>query len=312
MRYERVTKFVEDHPWALVPSTLEAMLEVLALRTEGLMLSDEEIQARVGSREPPAARRTGVVAVLPLHGLIAHRMNLMTEVSGGMSTELVGKAITLAVNDPDASAIALDVDSPGGSVFGVPELADTIFQARGPKPIVAVANATAGSAAYWIASQADELIVTPSGQVGSIGVIGVHRDLSKQAAMLGVQHTFITAGKHKGDGNEFEPLDDDTRAHMQRRVDQYYDLFVQAVARGRGVSAKAVREGFGEGRIVSAGDALRGGMVDAVATLDQVVDLLGSGRKRVAPALAAGIPQLGMTAADEIADLRLRLAERGA
>jgi len=310
-RYERVAKFVEDYPWAMIPSVLEALLEVIQIRLEGGVFTDEEIRARVGDPPPrPAAQTAGSVLILPVFGVLAHRMNLFTAMSGGMSTEQLRGAVLQAVDNPDVSAIVLDVDSPGGSVFGVEELADTIFKARGPKPIVAVANATAASAAYWLASQADELIVTPSGQVGSIGVIGVHRDISKQAAMLGVKYSFITAGRFKADGNEFEPLDDETRANMQRRVDQYYTTFVRAVARGREVKEQAVRDGFGEGRIVSAQDALRAGMVDALGTLDQVVGRLAGGQKRVTASLRAEAPPLELTAAEEIGALRRQLAER--
>jgi len=310
-RYDRVAKFVEDYPWAMIPSALEAMLEVIQIRLEGGIFTDEEIRVRVGEAPPrPAAQAAGSVLILPVFGVLAHRMNLFTAMSGGMSTEQLRGAVLKAVENPDVSAIVLDVDSPGGSVFGVEELADTIFKARGPKPIVAMANATAASAAYWIASQADELIVTPSGQVGSIGVIGVHRDVSKMAATMGVKYTFITAGRFKNEGSEFEPLDDEARANMQRRVDQYYDTFVRAVARGRDVKEPAVRDGFGEGRIVSAWDALRGNMVDALGTLDQVVGLLAGGRKRVAASLAAEAPPAIPTATEEIGEFRRLLAER--
>jgi len=311
-RYERVAKFVEDYPWAMIPSALEALLEVIQIRLEGGVFFEEEIRARVGDPPPrPTAKTAGAILILPVFGVMAHRMNLFTAMSGGMSTEQLRSAVLQAVDNPDVGSIVLDVDSPGGSVFGVEELADTIFKARGPKPIVAVANATAASAAYWVASQADELIMTPSGQVGSIGVIGVHRDISKQAAMLGVKYSFITAGRFKAEGNEFEPLDDETRANMQRRVDQYYDTFVRAVARGRDVGQQTVRDGFGEGRIVSGRDALRVGMVDAMGTLDQEVDQLAGGQKRVAPALAAEMPPPELTATEEIAALRRELADRG-
>jgi signal peptide peptidase SppA len=322
MRYERVTKFVSEHPWSILPDRLEAILEVLRLRIEGRVFTDEEIQARIGAGPPAVPRKLiGAVAVLPVFGILAHRMNLMTQVSGGTSTEQIAGAFRQSLNDPGVTAIVLDVDSPGGSVFGIQELAAEIFEARGAKPIVAVANATAASAAYWIASQADEVVVTPSGMVGSIGVIAVHMDRSKQAEMLGVKPTFVTAGKFKGEGNELEPLDDATRASMQRKVDQYYDAFVRAVARGRGVTPAAVRDGFGEGRLVTARDGRTQGMVDSLGTLDLVVDRLASGRKRIgpiaeAPALVetppATPPAVAPTPDDDPAEMRRQLAARGA
>jgi signal peptide peptidase SppA len=296
-RLARVSKFITQHPWAITAEALDALLEVLAIRVEGGALTDEEIQARLKGAPPqPAARTDGMVAVLPVFGILAQRMNMMTQVSGGTSTEALGAAFAAAVADPQISAILLDVDSPGGSVFGIQEFADRIFQARGSKPIVAVANATAASAAYWLASQADSLYVTPSGQVGSIGVLAVHQDRSKQSEMLGVRHTVISAGKYKAAGSDLEPLDEATQVDMQKRVDQYYGSFVRAVARGRGVKAEAVRGGFGEGRMVSAGDAVGLGMADGQGTLETVLSGLLTGDIRAAlpaeaPVMAAAVAE---------------------
>jgi signal peptide peptidase SppA len=299
-RYQRVTKFVTQHPWAIIPDRLDALLEVLALRAEGRVLTDQEIQARLSAAPAPPGRRTvQAVAVVPVFGILAHRMNLMTQMSGGTSTEELAGAVEGLVADPDIQAILLDVDSPGGSVFGVQELADRIYKARGTKPIVAIANATAASAAYWVASQADQVLVTPSGQIGSIGVVAVHQDRSKQAELLGVRHTFVTAGKFKAAGNDMEPLDEATRADMQRRVDQYYGAFVQAVARGRGVPVAEVRDGFGEGRVVSAGDAVRLGMADGVGSLDHVLGRLVAGKPALGPRAAADGQTTDMMPPDE-------------
>lgn len=318
--YARVEKFLQEHPWAILETTLSSILEVLQLRAEGRMFTDDEIQARIGAAAPaPARRQVGVVAVLPVFGVIAHRMNLMTAMSGGMSTEQLAGAVRQAVNDPGVSAIILDVDSPGGSVFGVQELGDVIFEARGSKPIVAVANARAASAAYWIASQADELLVTPSGEVGAIGAFAVHVDRSKQAEMLGLKHTLISAGKFKADTSDLAPLDDAARADMQRRVDLYYSAFVKAVARGRGVTPADVRDGFGEGRMVAASDAARMGMVDGIRTMDDVIDQLAGGAKSVTGGARAALPEAPEPTDAEavsrtmvIDDFRRQLAERGA
>ena len=144
----------------------------------------------------------------------------------------------------------MDVDSPGGSVFGLKELSQKIFDARGTKPIYAVANSMAGSAAYYIASAADQMIVTPSGEVGSIGTIAIHEDMSVALENEGVKITVIKAGRFKGEGNNFEPLSEEAISNAKREVDAYYGQFVDAVARNRGVSPKAVRNGFGEGRMV--------------------------------------------------------------
>jgi signal peptide peptidase SppA len=200
----------------------------------------------------------------------------------------------------------------------VEELAAIIRSARGRKPVVAVANTLMASAAYWIGSQADEIIASPSAQVGSIGVICVHRDVSAAEAKLGIKTTLVTAGKYKGDGSEHEPLSDTAKASMQRMVDTYYAAFVQDISRGRAVTTAEVREGYGEGDVLSAKDAFKAGMIDGIGTLEQAIVRLASGSKRVSmkaeeeppavTAAAAEPPSLPRAELEEIADFRRRLA----
>lgn len=316
-RYARVIKFVAEHPWAILPARLDSIVEVLELRAAGSMFTDEEIQARIGAAAPRAAQPGGPVAVLPLHGIMAPRMNVMTQISGGTSAEMFGRTFRAAIADPDIAAVVLDVDSPGGSVFGVEELAAVIRSGRGRKPIIAVANTLMASAAYWVSSQADEIVASPSAQVGSIGAVGIHQDMSGAEEKLGVKTTLITAGKYKGDGNEHEPLSDSARATMQQLVDTYYAAFVRDVGRGRGVTADQVREGYGEGRILSAPDALREGLIDGIATLDQAIGRLAGGGKRVSTKAEAEPTPIAATeeppaitdvGQEEIAEFRRRLA----
>jgi ClpP class serine protease len=137
--------------------------------------------------------------------------------------------------------------------------------------VIAFANPMAASAAYWIGSQADELVVTPSGEVGSIGVLALHEDWSRAYDAAGVTPTFISAGKYKTDGNELEPLGEDAKAAIQARVDDYYSTFVKAVSRGRGIGAGEVRSGFGQGRLVGAAEAVKLGMADREGTLEDAI-----------------------------------------
>jgi signal peptide peptidase SppA len=170
-----------------------------------------------------------------------------------------------------------DVDSPGGTVTGVPELAAEIFAARGKKPIVAVANGMAASAAIWLATAADQVVCIPSGEVGSIGVYCAHQDVSAAMEKAGVSITFIKAGKFKTEGNPYEPANAEYFAYQQKGVDDTYQDFLAAVAKGRGVSVEKVEADFGQGRMLSAKDALAAGLIDRIATLDEVVsELLGA------------------------------------
>jgi HK97 family phage major capsid protein len=277
-RYELILAEVVNEPWAILPEKLQTITELLALRAHGDRLSEDEIRARVGGRESARSpKQSGAVAVIPVYGVINHRMNMMSDISGGTSAEKLTAQFREALNDASISAIVLDVDSPGGGVSGIQELADEIYQARGQKKIVAQVSPLAGSAAYWLASAASEIAIMPSGAAGSIGVYTAHKDLSKALEQNGVKVTLVSAGKFKTEGNEFESLSDDAKAALQKRVDDYYSAFVAGVARGRGVTQANVRSGFGEGRVVSAQDALALGMVDRIATLDQTISsLLGA------------------------------------
>lgn len=286
--YGRVLALVREQPWAIRPEKLAAITDLLRFRAEGGRLTDEQIAARIGAAaERPAQRTSGAVAVIPVFGTIVQRADLFTEMSGGTSTERLSAAVSQAVADPSVGSIVLAIDSPGGGVYGVPELADQIMQARKQKTVVAVADSMAASAAYWIASAAGELVVTPSGEVGSIGVFAAHQDVSRLYESEGVTVSLISAGKYKTEGNPFEPLSEEARAAMQSRVDDYYAMFTKAVAKGRGVSIDTVRSGFGEGRMVGAQQAVKLGMADSIETLDAVISRLSGRSSRAAGQRAA-------------------------
>lgn len=296
-RYEHVLRAVSETPWAIRLPMLGVIVDLLAYRVAGGRLSAEEIEARVGAARRPSPSPQGV-AVLPLHGVIMPKASMMTEMSGGTSVERFRAEFRQAMAAPDVSGIVIDVDSPGGMVDGVPEMAAEIRQARGTKPIVAIANTEAASAAYWLASQADQLVVTKSGRVGSIGVYTSHEDESVKSEQQGVKTTLISAGRFKTEGNPFEPLTDEARASLQGMVDDYYGMFVGDVSKGRRVAIDTVRSGFGEGRVVQARPALADGMVDRVATLDEVVNdmLMGIQTNR---STAAEVPAFDFVVAVE-------------
>ena len=151
------------------------------------------------------------------------------------------------------------------------ELAAEIMQARNVKPVVAIANSLAASAAYWVGCAASEFFVTPGGEVGSIGVWQAHEDWSKAMEDAGVKVTLISAGKYKVEGNPYAPLDQDAQDFMQSRTQDYYQSFVKAVAKGRNVSIDSVRNGMGQGRVLGSDAALQEKMVDGVMTFDEVV-----------------------------------------
>ena len=270
-------------PWALMPERLNAVAAVLASWSSNTPASDEVMQRIAADRSAREVRRQSNqvngggagngIAVLPLYGVVTQRGNMVDNVSGpgSVSTQQFAASLRQALTDESVSQILIDIDSPGGSVYGVAELADEIISARAQKPVIAIANSLAASAAYWIGACASEFYVTPGGEVGSIGVWQAHQDYSKAMDEAGVKTTLISAGKFKVEGNPSPPLDEDAQAFMQSRVDDYYAAFTKAVAKGRGVSIAQVRDGMGQGRVLGAEAALASNMVDGIASLDDVV-----------------------------------------
>ncbi len=276
MKYERIAHYVASTLWAIQSTKLVELLSVLAYRAAGHAFTPEEIKARLGDGGGGAVstRPSGAIAVIPISGVIAHRMGGMDESSGGTSAERIGQTLDRIAADPQIGTIVYDINSPGGTVPGIQELAAQMWALRGQKTQIAQVNNLAASAAYWLASQCDEIVSLPSGTAGSIGVFTVHQDLSKALAQEGIDVTLISAGKYKVEGNPFEPLSDEAKAVLQGRVDAAYTQFVTDVARGRGVSAAAVRSGYGQGRALGATDALAAGLIDRIATLDATLGRL--------------------------------------
>lgn len=275
----RILSEYQSTPWAMLPGTLALMHQILGRWASGVRLSAEEIGAAIGMAPAEAAARRerdanaggGFVAVLPVLGVVSQRASMISDVSSGAgtSTENLRRDLKAAANNPAIKAIVLDIDSPGGSVYGVPEAAADIRAAG--KPVTAVVDSLAASAAYWLASAADEIVITPSGGAGSIGVYAAHVDMSAELEKIGEKVTLISAGRYKTEGNPYEPLSEEARAAMQADVDGYYQQFVGAVANYRGTTPAAVQSGYGEGRVLRADDAVRAGLADRIGTLDQVL-----------------------------------------
>jgi signal peptide peptidase SppA len=306
-----------ETPWAILPHMLATLSEIVQRHVTGEKLSAEEIEARIHGATRPPERRVNSVAVLPLFGTIFPRANLMTDMSGATSAETFGKKFAELLKDPNVGAIVIDVNSPGGAVYGIDEVSKQIFEARGQKPIVAVANHLMASAAYWIGTAADEVVITPSGDVGSVGVFAIHEDWSKALDEEGINVSLISAGKYKVEGNPYQPLGEEARAAIQASVDEVYDTFLEAVARNRGVGPAVVRNGFGEGRVVSAREAVKLGMADRIDTLEGTINrLLGNNVPAGASSAAdTGISEVAQEPSSDtkphLQEARARLAQVG-
>lgn len=222
-------------------------------------------------RQPRIPKVNGSVAVIPLQGVITKRGSWFSD-----GLDRVGRALDTAMQSKAIGGVILDIDSPGGSSYGLMEFADKVHAYRDdPKPLIAVANPLAASAAYWAGAAADQLAISPSGDVGSVGVWSLHLDYSSLLADSGIKPTFVYAGKYKVEGNPYEPLTDEAREEIQRGVNEVYDDFVGALAKNRGVSKSKVLSDFGEGRVLSANRAKSAGMVDRIDSLDSILSAMG-------------------------------------
>ena len=256
-------------PLAIHRPKLDVILSVLGAR---IGLAD--LAAPVGYT--PAARApgppSGKVAVIPIHGTLVRRTSGIEAESGLASYTGIAAQLDAALASPEIAAILLDIDSPGGESGGVFDLADRIRAASQVKPVWAVANDMAFSAAYALASAANRVFVSRTGGVGSIGVIAMHVDQSVKDAQDGVRYTAVFAGERKNDLNPHEPISNEAHAVLKAEVDRIYDLFVETVARHRGLDANAVRAT--EAGLFFGPDAVATGLADDVGSLDDALTQL--------------------------------------
>lgn len=253
-------------PLAIHRPKLDVILAVLGPRVG---LSD---LAAAPGYTPPTRAMSGSppgVAVIPIHGTLVRRTVGLEADSGLTSYTGLAAQLDAAIGNPEVSAILLDIDSPGGESGGVFDLADRIRAASQIKPVWAVANDMAFSAAYALASAASRVFVSRTGGVGSIGVIAMHVDQSEKDAQDGVHYTAVFAGDRKNDLNPHEPISSEAHAFLKAEVNRIYGLFVETVARHRGIESSAVRDT--EAGLFFGHAAVAMGLADAVGTFDDAL-----------------------------------------
>jgi signal peptide peptidase SppA len=272
MKYQSIFSAIENTVWPIVPEKMQAICGFLEARAAGMSIDAASIEKiAAANRSKQSGRVTKSVGVLPVVGVISQRMDLLSEFSGGVSTERLGQEFDAMMADNSVDSIVLDIDSPGGNYYGTPELAEKIYAARGTKPIIAQVNSMAGSAAFWLAAACDEIAVTPSGDLGSHGVMAVHYDASAANEAEGIKPTYIYSGKYKVEGNSDEPLSDEARDEIQRRVNEAGEVFTKALGKYRAVAPSVVREQFGQGRMFGAKEAIDRGMADRIGTIEETI-----------------------------------------
>lgn len=298
--YPHLADRLLNTPLLLHPQKLDAIIAGLGQRllgVDGLHLDAAELTARAvlpaemfttrrGERSDRGYRVVDGVAVISAMGGLVHRTKLAADSSLLIGYNDLAADLEDALAKADVHAIALVFDSPGGEVSGAFELAERIYAARGHKPMVAVADGMAASAAYLAASAADEVVLSATSYVGSIGVVMRHVDFSRALANDGITVSHIFAGEHKIDGNPYQPLPDAVRNALQADIEGLYQMFVQAVAKHRGLDEQAVRDTrAGVYRGVA---AVAARLADRIGTVDAVVAELAA-RRNHAVAAAVGI-----------------------
>ncbi|MBI2718132.1 MAG: S49 family peptidase [Rhizobiales bacterium] len=263
-----VTSRVFGTPLMMARAKLEVILGALAPRFSGSALQAIEHKADPAPLTPATAEG---IAVIPVVGTLVARSGYLDAASGLQAYGEIGETIAAAMDDPTVRGVILDMDSPGGEVGGLFDLVDRIraIKTASGKSLWAVANESALSAAYAIASTADRLYVTRTAEVGSVGVVAVHVDETGADAKAGLAWTFVFAGERKVDANPHAPLSEQARAAIQADIDRLYGEFCTLVAANRRMSIEAVRAT--EAAILRGELAIRAGLADKLGTLDAAI-----------------------------------------
>lgn len=237
MNYQRIAAEVFNQPILMEPARLEAVISALNSQITGHGLRDVTEQERRHAGYE-VVKGVGVINVM---GALVHRGSWLGAMCGLTGYDFLENALNTALDDDSVERIALVCDSGGGQASGAFDFSDKIYESRGIKPMTAIVSDAAYSACYLIASAADEVVVTRTGGVGSVGVVMAHADVSQSDAKQGLKLTYIHSGDHKVDGNPHEPLTDSAKGRLQAECDALYDLFIDTVARNRGMTTETVR-----------------------------------------------------------------------
>jgi ClpP class serine protease len=252
-------------PMAITEDHLRLMLSIAAREN----LDVAAVEAQLGRKLDntyTVTERNGV-AIIPVVGPIFRYSNLFSEISGGASVQLLARDFNAALNNPDVRAILLNIDSPGGEANGISEFADMVYAARGRKPITAYVGGYACSAAYWIASAADEIVASDSAVLGSIGTIAAIPDPAVEHEGEVIFVSSQSPRKHA------DPTSEQGASDIQAILDAMTDVFMTSVARNRGVSLETVASSYGQGGVFVGGAAVAAGLADRLGSFEQTLQV---------------------------------------
>ena len=288
-KYAQIASMVFSSPWACTEECLDGVIAILNQASAGQY--DDIIKTPAPETYHRSAinpfsdtpidgsyrlSRVGSVGILPITGAIFPKSNLITNFSGGTSAELLAKDIEIALNTPTISHLVLNIDSPGGAITGIAEVAQLIYESRAKKPIIAYSNGLCASAAYWIASACNEVVHGVTAELGSIGVIA---SIQSRAAPSGVKNYEFVSSLSPKKRPDLES--DEGKGQIQARVDYLGGVFIQSVATYRNVTPETVAQNFGKGDLLVGQQAIAAGMSDGITTLGQLISSLNEKRKGI-------------------------------
>jgi len=275
MKDRAILKFLASTGWACTPEHLELINTIVSNHIQGLPVKMESPKSKVsGNINYPQ------VAIIGINGTIAKKFYGMDAISGAKTTLDYREEIQAALDDPNIKGIVLDIDSNGGTVDGTKELTDFIYESRGSKPIIAYANGSMNSAAYWIGSAADKIVAYDTAKVGSIGVVMAHYDYSEMLKEQGIAIKYLYAGKYKVAGNSTEPLSKEGEEYLQGSIDYYYSMFVDSVAQYRAKDPNFVLTKQAEGRVFIGKQALDVELIDELGGIEKALALASQGETK--------------------------------
>lgn len=281
-----------SQPWLMLPSELDVLLAIADRHGD-----PEALEARLGRplENTRAVTLRDGVAVIPITGPIMRYANLFTRISGATSTQELATDLQSAIDDPKVKAIVLNIDSPGGHANGINELADMVYAARGRKPIKAYSGGTIASAAYWIGSAADELVLDDTALAGSIGTV---LEVVLREAREGEKRYTITSSNAPNKRPDLET--EEGRAVISKTIDSLEGVFISRVARNLGVTPEQVPAMGDRGGLKVGAEAVESGLAHRLGSLESLIAELAKP--------AATPRKLSMTTVKTTAELQAALA----
>lgn len=270
------------YPWAIVESEMDKIIEIATRSNDVEALQSVRAQALANSHK--TYFRNGV-AIIPIYGSIFRYANMFTDISGATSTQMLALDFKNALDDVNVKAIILEIDSGGGQANGISELSQMIYNARGKKPIKAYIGGSGASAAYWLASSADEVIINDTGIAGSIGAMLSFDDDKEQKEKEGIKEMKYISS--------VSPLKN-SNSELQALVDSLGQIFVENVARNRGVSVEEVLTNYGKGGLLVGKDAVTAGLADKVGTFEEVLSSLTSSSRNMGGGISTRQKQIDL------------------